>query len=885
MQRTVERSEGGGGRRLSHRLSFTAGLEEYRQQQQQQLMAASPASAPASPSVRRFSVSSSSTVAPMASLLSLPTSRLSLSDKTTDTTTTTTRCTTTTTTTQRASVGCSVVGERTAVLSARWLQMMDEQPQQSTQSHPVNTRKLLESDGPHVAESREGQQRETRAEEGKEEEEGEERTEDGEEEVEQAEDGDSLDQRRMSVASSLAIGDCTADIAAMLEAVLMDGQSTDEAMHTYFKQSNERRELQRQQRLMEHTEEDDGVGDSDSRVSADEQPVLATSPVQLSPSTSLPAHSSPASTWSPSSPHRPVAASSAAVSAAGHSSPLSVSPSSLPPSLVESSDTVSGLSSFLDSAFHSLGVSSMDDSNLHAKLRKRDSSFQPTALSEDNCTGTGEREESEEEQQGRGGVGAAAAAAAGGNNTDSLLAAIVRSVLAGEEADELQSACLQLMDVNSQLRDESAERHTALAQLHTATAVTEAEGSRSALHRFLSDIAQSAAANTARPPPSPLLCRAVSSHYNQCVQYARLSWLQWQCALSGSSVSRLDVSCRQVEADIDMAGEMAAMQSRMSQVRQAALHSTAINRSRQAALATHRRYMDVQLQLASLAEQTATQQWLEGGMAVELRDRAVELQSAARSVEHQLSDGQQRRRARSVLSALTAAGHCHIASATQSQLDISLQAAPFITLRCARIDETEREPSGASDGSHHCADYYYQLTRLSNEKPQHEADSSHLSACLLHALQIAVDGALSTDGVHVPLSSVAVLVRRCSAFVHRAIQWQGSIDAVSKQYGPRLVVSLVTPSSANSDFSLSVRCLSSCRQHQLICKMTVSLTVEPRQLNSVVACAIRAVSLTPSFDLDRVKQQFWEWMHSSRVAGYGQLQSIVGKLFNLLSVL
>ena len=802
-----------GGRRLSSRLSLTWRGDEHRPQQE---LFSSPSSSPLRPS----SVSLSPSVRPLLGPSSAPLPRQSVA------------------TASRASVGCGAVGERTAVLTARWLQMMDEQqqhvqqPQHATSSHALQSVRTEQRD-----ELDEGE----------------------------AEDEELLCPRRLSVASSVAVGDCTADIAAMLEAVLMDGQPTEQAMQTYYQHTNERREQQRQKQMSERSVGGD-KDEADTACYTDGQPLsnhslLSTdlsssvNPVKLRPSTPLPAHSSHAAAGSPLSPRYPVIVPATAPLTNLASVRLSLPSLSAvqPPSAAECAAPVS-VGWFLDSAFDLLGVSSMDDSNLHAKLRKRDSSFQPAALQP--------LDESDE-----------TTAVDGGPDSESLLAAIHRSVLAGEELDELQSACLQLMDVNAQLRDESAERHSALARHTAATAATESAVGRGSLHRFLSDIARFAAADTARPVPSPALCRAVSSHYNLCVQHARLSWLKWQSALSGSTVSRTDVACRQLDADCEMAAEVEAMQARLEKVRQTALHDPAVDSSRQASLAAHRRYTDGQQRLVELVAQTASQQRLESDMAVSVHERAVALQEAALTVQQQRTDTQQRKQVRSLLSALAAVSQCRITAATPSHVDIASQAAPYLILRCTR---SEADSSGGKQ---------YQLTRLAGSEQQRHEGLHSLHAGLLQALQSSVDDLLSRDGRQVSLSAVPLLVRRCCALVHRAVQWQQSIDAVSRQYGSRLVVSFVASPAASSEWSISVRCQSSSRQHQLVCRLTASLTVEPRRIGSVMRYELRAISLKPSPQLESVQRQVSEWMSSGRVDGYGQLQCIVGKLFNMLSVL
>ena len=821
---TAERSEGGRRLSLSSRLSVTLSAEANTQQTRQQgMLSSASSSAPAFPLSTRLSV--------------LAGPRLPLTGSA-----------------SRVSAGIGNVGEQTAVLSARWLQMMDDEQQQHAQ-HASRTARTQQQPTQRPTPDDSGDEWE--ADQRQQRDEGEtEDDDDVRDKREQTErfDGDELMyRRRVSSASSVAVGDCTADIASMLEAVLMDGQSAEEAMHAYQQQTNDRRE--RRQRQQQQPTDDDTVGSETVEAADDTREAETEShqPAVLEPSTDSAAALSPVRRYpflvsGVAGPRSPVWSSSVSLSPSGSASLSAAEESSAGPA------AASPAASFLDSAFHLLGVSSMDDSNLHAKLRKRDSSFQPAAaLHDDDCH------------------------TATAINHSPLLSALLGSLVAGEEADELQSLCLQLMDVNAQLRDESADTHSRLAERHTATvaAVSEADSGRSSLHRFLSAIARSTCgpADTARPAPSPALCRAVSSQYNLCVQSARLSWLRWQSEWSGVWAGQCESSGRQLEADVDMAAEIAAMQTAMQRARQAALQRTTVRDGRQAALNHRRRCTVVQQQLTQLAEQTAAQQRLESAMALSLRDNAIAMQATALRVNQQLSETQQRKQIRMLLSATAEVSQCRLVAATPSHVDIALHGLPFFTLRCERVCDTR--PPVAVEG--------YRLSRRSNERLN---GSSHLllHGSLMQALCCAVDDLLSTEGVHVQLPAVPALLRRCTGLLHRALQWQRSTDAVGSQYGSRLVASFVTPSLHASDqISLSVRCQSPNRQHQLVCTLVLSLAAEPRSVSSISRHDLKVVSLTRSSHLGEARQQFSQWMSSSRVDGYGQLQRVAGKLMEILS--
>ena len=787
--------------RLSHRLSMTAAVHDNSSSSQQS--APSPASALASPS--------QSLSGPRSSLLtvgpSLP--RLSVSAASSS----------------RGSVGVpGMVGEQTAVLSARWLQMMDEQQSQQQQ-------------------------------------------------------------QRLSSASSMPVGDCTADIAAMLEAVLMDGQSTEEAMRAYQQQSCDRRQRHQPMPRQADDDEDENGDDEDDCETADVAALTAStvrivsappqllaeplplaesrssagSPISLLSSPSAAVRASPtAAAWSPLPPHCRDEDSVAASHPPFPPAPVS-------PTLVSAGG---GLASFLDSAFHLLGVSSLDDSNLHAKLRKRDSSFQPASTDD----GTDEPDNASTE----GGT-------ADAGKSPSMLEAIVRTVLAGEELDELQSACLQLMDTNAQLRDEAAERHSQLAQRHTAAMdaaqVSVGSSSGSSLHRFLAAVARQsiAAESCSVPSPSTALCGAALHHYALSMQSARLSWMQWQTALNAASAGKSDVGCRQLEADVDMAAELATMQATMHHVRQAAMQNERVRDSRQASLVCHRQCVAAQRQLAELADQSLVQLRLVDSLVVSLREEAIALQKAALSVEQQQIDARQGQQVRTNLSASTAVSRCRFVSATSSHVDIALQAAPYVVLRCARLDKQVSSAAQSEGGT-------YQLTRLPGEQ-RIGGEAFHLHGLLLQALLFTIDTVLSSEGKHVSLSAAPVVVRRCAAIVHRATQWQQSIDVVSKQYGSRLVVSLLNSPTPSSDFLLSVRCQSPHRNHQLVCRLTLSLDVEPRLATSILKHSLTVVSLEQDDKLDDIKLSLLQWISGGRASGYGQLQRIVSKLFDVLSAL
>ena len=754
----------------------------------------------------------------------------------------------------RASVGFGAVGEQTAALSVRWLQMMDEQQQQPQPQSQARPQPPQHDGSPRARDEEAGYT--------------------GYDELQT--------ERRISSASSVAVGDCTADIAAMLEAVLVDGQSTEAAMQLYYQNTNDRMAQQRRGQApiarTGHDEDDDCETEqewADHTANPSPPPCSDCSQPQCTPAkvhepAVLPAQPSPLAQLPLLAAYCPDATDAGTHTATDTDTDSGAAPTC--PALDSATAatgaecSVAGLPSFLDSAFQLLGVSSMDDSNLHAKLRKRDSSFQPHST----AAGSGSGSEADYEHR---------SAEASGSNEPMLQSAIERTLLAGEELDELQSACLQLMDVNAQLRDECGLRHSQLTLAHTTlTSVPVAAAERStSLHRFLADVAQSSSSGVTRPVASTALCRAVSSHYNLCVQLARLSWLHWHTALSGANAGRSDSSGRQVEADGEMASEVATMQTTMQQIQQAALNNRRVEDSRLAAIAAHKRCVEAALQLAALADLTASQQRLEEAMAVSLRQYAIAVQDAALSVEQQRKDQQTQKLSRSTLFAIAEVGQCQLASATPSHIDIVLQPAPYVTLRYARINSAEQQSAVAVTHGD-C----YQITRLCVAQ---QTDSFRLHAPLLQALCSAVDVYLSLEGAHVPLSAVPMLLRRCAGLLHRAMQWQQSIDTVSKLHGSRLIVSVCASHTASEEFVVSLRHQSPSRRHQLVCKLSVTLAVEPRSAISVVMHEMKMVSLAPSVELVSVNQKFSNWMKCDRVDGYAQLERISGKMSELLAAL
>ena len=702
----------------------------------------------------------------------------------------------------RVSVGFGAVGEQTAALSARWLAILDEQ--QTQRSHRQSQ-----------AQPRGGEPAE--------------------------EEEDTLRrERRASSASTAGVGDCTADIARMLEAVLMDGQCTEAAMQQLDQHTHQRREQQRHDSTLAARTvfQDTDEGEADEQT--EHTPRLSTQP--FTPAS--PRASQPLAPPSPRSPAGQLAASDGDCSADAACEEAGSDSGSL---------SVARPVSFLDSAFHLLGVSSMDDSNLHAKLRKRDSSFQPAACDE---------------------------ASEAKDDSAPLQSAIARTLLSGEEVDELHSACLQLMDVNAQLRDDCAKRHSQLAQAHGAQSTAAAAQQHSSLHRFLSEVARSSgsggSAAAPRPVASPALSRAVSSVYGVCVQQARLSWLQWQSALSAASASRSDGSGRQLEADGDMAAEVAAMQARLALVEQAALRDTRLDDSRRAALAAHRRCAEAARQLAALTGSTASQQRVEKSMAVALRQHAIALQDAAVRLEQQRVARQQVAQSRSLLSALARVGQCQLAAAAASHVDIALHTAPLVTLRCERSSPATTQQSAA----HATEENSYTVQRLPG---QPQPASSSLHAPLWRALHSALDGVLSLHGAHVSLSSLPALVRRCAAVVHRAAQWHRSVESVRRLHGARLVVSLGASPAACTDFVLSLRHQSGSRQHALLCRLTVTLGVEARSAASVLRHDVRSVSMRPSAEMDAAKRSLSEWLAHDRTDGYAQLERVSSRIEELIA--
>ena len=575
----------------------------------------------------------------------------------------------------------------------------------------------------------------------------------------------------------------------------------------------------------------------------------------------------------PQLPSSPAAAAAASPCASSLPAPASPGRSPLPPLAL------------LTNVFHWLGLSSLDDAHLQSRLRARDSSYQQPAEAE--------REDDDEEE----GEAAAAACSPAGL----LSASQLRSCLLSAPAvEELQAACVHLLDANAQIRSSIAAQQADIAALLDDAAV--AAASANPLHRLLAAMRDSgvetvlssaseaadclpAALLSLVPASSPLL-QSVSGFFAQCLRASRLTWLRWHRQLELMRQQRMRQTQAELGNDLELLSELSRQQQLLTAVNCRLTDADEAQRrdGRAALLRLLRSNRELQQQLALSTADAASQAAAQDGLTRRLHSATSALLAAQLRQQQQAVDRQAARRLRSLLASVNSLSRCSIVAACADRLELALH--PACSIRCTAAAGGAQ----AADGRRR-----YALRRLDcpaamlSPPPLHPA----LSACLA----AAVDSALAESG-EVELAAVSGTLRRCRLLLHRALQWQHELRVVTAEGAGRVLVSCswsaLPEAETAAPLLLSLRLLSGSRQAQLVLQLSFRLTCEPRLSSSIrlhstrliTAAAAGAAGDESQREEAELRRRLADWTTTAaagRADGYGQLQRLLAEAHSLLN--
>ena len=673
------------------------------------------------------------------------------------------------------------LGEKTALLAARWEEIMEEQQQPDTADSGASEPTRSQAPEP------------------------------------------STSLRPSSAAAAPDMGEATASIYAMLQAVLMDGQSAAEAVHNA--------------RSRDCGPQHDEAG--------------AQAPATPQPPRSPPSPRSPSPLLSPVPPSLGSPAAAAGVSA---SSSLSLS---TPRS---SASSALGGGWGLARLFHLLDLPSLDEAHLTSRLRKRDSSF-----------------------QGRPAIDAPGNEGDADADAGAEAAALRRCLVLLPTVESLQAACVHLLDANAQIKEQIAHSQTQLADAVQADGQPLLGGANPlhALLRGLSAAGQSEQGmeatedgSVALPPSlaalaSPALRALVGSFFAHCTRLSRLTWVRWHRQLSELLEVKVDEAAQQLSNDRDMTADLRHMQVALAALWDGGLQKPQQRMARAELRRCRLEHARLQQEHDAAQARLQQQQQEQGRISHRLQSVSAALPrlGTALIVQHQ-----HRRRARSLRSLLSTQSFLTSGAVVEAkEAVVGVQLHGVAALHCA------------VKGGDGCAGALRQLTVtcecISSKRPSPSSPSPALCPVLvsavlprLSALQRRADeGTGSSEGLSLAL-------RRCASLLHRASQWQQSAEEALRGGRGRVLASWALPQhpsaseGVGADVVLSLRVLSPDRRVQVVCRCWVSLDVEPRESSSVLRSTVRVNSTDGDIPTAALEQRLLEWMRNGRTRGYGPVQ-------------
>ena len=684
------------------------------------------------------------------------------------------------------------------------------------------------------------------------------------------------------------MGDATASIYHMLQAVLMDGQSTAlAAQHATANHS-----LQQQQHTYTQSR---ATTSSPSPLSSpphtpQPSPRASTARTSTPPPPPFRAPSAPPSLSSPQSPPpSPVSPGSIPSSPSATSAPSSPSLPAVPLSSA----------ALLVSSFHLLGLSSLDDANLQCRLKKRDSEFSRGGAVTQHTQDDGDEEEEE-------GLLESAAAAAGGGRW--LLAELRCALSLGPRVEALQGACAHLMDANAQIRDDSEQQTTALTRmLEQAHEGDKEEPLLNPLHALLRQL-QLSSASASQPLPRvhsqaeaasllpsnvtdlapPSLQSSVLGYFQHCTRLARLTWLRWHRQLVLLLLDHAQQSTSRLSSDVDVSTDLRGMQRGLQRTREEGLRD---EQQQQARRALQQLQLDVQAAKAALSAAEAGQSaWREeqGRLALRVQSASLALPSVVAALSRSLSQRGQVRRLRGLLAEqLSIAGLTIVHCSPAAKLTLHLMHPPVIALHCTPVDAAGAEPVDV------CPSALFTVSCEPLPTPPASV-SSTLCPALSAALCACLRSQLELSGRGVSASALPLLLRRCASVAQRAWQWQRSAQLATAAGKGRVLASWMLPSTTvgsavqGCDALLSLRVLSADRRVQVVCRCAVSWTEELRAMSSLLQARVDVYSSATTGPARKataaLPERVQHWMSAERQAGYGPVQRMAAAVAALIDV-